>query len=63
MKPSEAPVAKKTTISHYHTDSALKSDAPPTLANLINPRSDAIEKMVDNVRIRVKCVNEKIICV
>lgn len=31
-----------------------------TLANLINSRSDAIEKMVDNVRVELKMINDKI---
>lgn len=45
LTPSKPPIAKKPTISSVHTD----SDAVRTLANLINTRSDAIEKMVEAV--------------
>ena len=60
--PSKPPIAKKPML--VHTDSALKSDdAVRSLSNLINSRSDAIEKMVETVCNEIKHMNEKIVCI
>ncbi|KAJ7998303.1 hypothetical protein DPEC_G00221300 [Dallia pectoralis] len=60
VTPSKPPIAKKPTISHVGSASALNSDdAVRTLVNLINSRSDKIEKMVDSVRGEIKVLNEK----
>lgn len=64
VTPSKPPDAKMPTIFHFQSDSTLKSkNAVVTLANLINSRSDAIEKMVEAVRAEIKHMNEKIACV
>ncbi|KAJ8356952.1 hypothetical protein SKAU_G00197460 [Synaphobranchus kaupii] len=62
VTPSKPSIAKKPALSRINLDSALNSEnAVHTLANLINSRSDAIEKMVDAVRIKIKDMNEKIV--
>ena len=64
VTPSKPPIAKKTTISHVGLGSALNSDdAVCTLINLINSRSDKIEKMVESVCVEIKDLNEKFITI
>ena len=64
VTPSKPPIAKKTTISHVGLGSALNSDdAVCTLINLINSRSDKIEKMVESDCVEIKDLNEKFITI
>lgn len=62
VTPSKPPLAKKPVL--LHTNTALKSDeAIRTLADLMNSRRDAIEKMVESVCLEIKDMNEKIVCI
>lgn len=61
VTPSKPPLAKKP-FSHNRSDSTFNSDdAVRSLAELINSRSDTIEKMVESVRVEIKDMNEKIV--
>ncbi|KAL7407341.1 hypothetical protein ABVT39_007048 [Epinephelus coioides] len=62
VTPSKPPLPKKPALSRVNIDNNLNSEnAVHTLASLINSRSDAIEKMVEAVRVKMKDMTEKIV--
>lgn len=62
VTPSKPPPPKKPALFKLHdTENAhIPDNAVRTLADLINSRSDALEKMVDGIRTDIKLMNEKI---
>lgn len=61
ITPSKPPLSKKPTLIQPRKEYALGSDeAVRSLADLINRRSDTLEKMMESVRGEIKALDEKV---
>lgn len=60
ITPSKPPLAKKPALAHMRPDNIITDDAVRILSNLINSRSDALEKMLESVRMEVQDLHEKV---
>ncbi|KAE8281759.1 hypothetical protein D5F01_LYC19142 [Larimichthys crocea] len=62
VTPSKPPLPKKPNIIQLHKEYALTSDdAFRSLADLINSRSDTLEKMMESVRGEIKALDDKVV--